>query len=188
MAGKKRHQGRFLSRRCLANGPLTALLPRVVTARRHAEHPAQAPHRIGALLRVNEAVAAHWASVCESLRVKQALAMAFLKSPTPVPAAGPAPATGTTRRPWPGPTPPPTRPRPAFALLFATYRAVSDWCSGRGPPLASSGSRRQGAGLQHGRPHHICVVGGCDEGWTSLKKGKSQLCPALLDHLSEPVF
>ena len=72
-------QGRFPDRCLRIHRPLLPCLPRLIPAGRHPEHGAEPPHRVVAALGVDEAVATHWSGVCESLRVKQALAMAFYK-------------------------------------------------------------------------------------------------------------
>ena len=72
-------QRRFLGRRLLRHRPLLPRLPRITPTGRHPEHLAEPPHRVVAALSSDEAVAAHWSGVCESLRVKQALALAYFK-------------------------------------------------------------------------------------------------------------
>ena len=57
--------------------PLFRGLLGVKAAGRHAQHLAEPPYRVVAALGGNEAIAAHGSGVCENLRVKQALAMAF---------------------------------------------------------------------------------------------------------------
>ena len=77
MAPKGLDQGRFPNRCLLVHRPLLSRLPRIIPTGRHPEHLVEPPHRVVAALGVDEAVATHWSGVCESLRVMQALAMAF---------------------------------------------------------------------------------------------------------------
>ena len=70
-------QGRFPSRCLLRHRPLLPRLLRLIPTGRHPDHLAEPPHGVVAALDVDEAVATHWSGVCESLRVMQALAMAF---------------------------------------------------------------------------------------------------------------
>ena len=100
-------------------------LPDVIGAGRHAQHLPEPLHGVVAALSGDGAVAAHWSSVCESLRSQQATGNGiFLKSPTPAPAADWRPAIGATQGSGPGPA---QRPKPlplAFWRLYATDRGV----------------------------------------------------------------
>ena len=70
-------QGRSPSRRLRIHRPLLPRLPRIVPTGRHPEHLAEPPHGAMPTFGGDETVAAHGSGVWESLRMKQALAMAM---------------------------------------------------------------------------------------------------------------
>ena len=72
-------QRRFPNRCSLRHCLLLRLLPHVVATGRHLHQLAEQPHGVVVALRCDETVPAHWSGVCENLRVKLPLAMAFLK-------------------------------------------------------------------------------------------------------------
>jgi len=61
-------QRRFLSRLALRYALLLRVLPRVISAGRHAQHLAEQAHGVRGPLPVDEAVTVHGLSVVESLR------------------------------------------------------------------------------------------------------------------------
>nr|WP_317170896.1 hypothetical protein [Hymenobacter lapidiphilus] len=71
------YQRRFPGRLRLRYGLLLRVVPSVVAAGWHGYYLAEQAHRILAPLRLDEAVAAHRVSVCESLRLKQATGNGF---------------------------------------------------------------------------------------------------------------
>ena len=76
---KNLHQGLFPDGRFLSYGPLLPRLPRIVPTGRRPEYLAEPPQGAVPVFGVDEAVTAYWSGVCQSLRLKQALAMALSK-------------------------------------------------------------------------------------------------------------
>jgi len=70
----------LLSRRFAASYLLFSPLPSIVATNRYAKPLAQQAHRVLTALRFDKAVAIHWSSVCESLRLEQATGNSFFKN------------------------------------------------------------------------------------------------------------
>lgn len=145
------------------HGPLLARLSGIIVADRHAQHQAERPHRIVAALGGDEAVATHGVGVCESLRLKQALAMALFEI------SNSCACRRARARNW--------RSSAAVSGFRAVRRmaatgiwaAFCQWQMRLGSRLraravawverlGSSGFARPGAGLRRGRPHRTCGV------------------------------